>query len=208
MSSTSLFSFIDYAKSIYIKHDFEIFFFTIIILLIIYAIFRKLNGTCGTWSKQNYKRLLSNPYLHKPLLKGNEQIPYGQIPYGQKHNKPPSDSKGELECRRVLTEKFGKPFDKIRPDFLINEVTGRGVLELDCYNDELKLACEYNGKQHYEYIPFFHSTKDSFYNQKYRDEMKKNKCKEKGIKLIEVPYTVPIDEIKPFIDNKLKELGF
>ena len=29
-------------------------------------------------------------------------------------------------------------------------------MELDMYNKEIGVACEYNGKQHYEYVPYFH----------------------------------------------------
>jgi len=85
---------------------------------------------------------------------------------------------------------FQRPFRKQRPTFLNNPVTGGTYnLELDCYNEELQLAVEFNGRQHYEYVPFFHKNKEAFLNQKYRDEMKRRKCYERGILLIEVPYT-------------------
>lgn len=115
------------------------------------------------------------------------------------------DSKGEIECRRVLERLFNKPFNKARPDILRNPITGSHNLELDCYNEELKLACEYNGIQHYEYTPYFHRTKDAFHNQKYRDHIKREACEKAGIKLIEVPYTVKIFEIENFIKNKLNK---
>ena len=34
---------------------------------------------------------------------------------------------------------------------MFNSVTGK-PLEFDCFNKELLIACEYNGRQHYEYI--------------------------------------------------------
>ena len=74
------------------------------------------------------------------------------------------------------------------------------------YNEELKLALEYNGAQHYKYIPYFHKSKDAFHNQKYRDEIKKYKCKENGIRLIEVPYNVK--DIEEFIERELRKLGY
>ena len=128
--------------------------------------------------------------------------------YGLNYSTPNSqkpiikESKGEIECKKVLEQLFNKPFHKIRPNFLFNNITKQN-LELDLYNEELKLAVEYNGKQHYEYIPYFHKTKDSFYNQQYRDQIKKNLCEKNNIVLIDVPYSVKIEDIKQFLLDKL-----
>jgi hypothetical protein len=106
-----------------------------------------------------------------------------------------------------LEDLFGVPFSKERPDFLRNPVTSDGRdtnnLELDCYNSGLKLAVEYNGVQHYKYVPYFHKNRDAFQNQKYRDYMKREMCEKNGITLIEVPYTVKIPDIRAFLLNKL-----
>lgn len=119
-------------------------------------------------------------------------------------------SKGEAECKRVLEEYFNKTFDKARPDFLRNPVTSGTKnnfnLELDCYNPDLKIAVEYNGKQHYTYTPFFHRNKEAFLNQKYRDELKRMLCRENGVTLIEVPYTISVDKIRDFLYGMLKSL--
>lgn len=119
-------------------------------------------------------------------------------------------SAGERECRRVLEKIFNKPFTCQRPDFLQNNVTStsekKNNLELDCYNSELAIAVEYNGKQHYDYVPFFHKTRDAFYNQKYRDEMKRRLCKDNNVALIEVPYSVPVKDIEDYLTKVLKEL--
>ena len=58
-------------------------------------------------------------------------------------------SKGEQKCKETLEKIYGKEFLCVRPDFLRNPETNR-KLELDCYNEELKLAVEYNGIQHYK----------------------------------------------------------
>lgn len=112
------------------------------------------------------------------------------------------ESKGEVECRRVVEEATKQPFPKSRPNFMLNGVSGHN-LELDCYNDDLKIAVEYNGEQHYKFIPYFHTNKDAFYNLKYRDDMKKRLCEENGIQLIIVPYTVKHDEIEKYIKARL-----
>jgi hypothetical protein len=139
--------------------------------------------------------------------KGSWSTQYAYAPRSRERAAP-KESYGEKTCREVLVEHFKLPFPNARPGFMSNPVTGgKYNLELDCYNDELKLAVEYNGEQHYKYIPFFHRNKEAFYNQKYRDEMKRNRCKELGITLIEVPYTEK-NRIKDFLKDKLKAAGY
>lgn len=98
-------------------------------------------------------------------------------------------SKGESICKTTVEKLTDKTFVKVRPDFLLNTVTGRN-LELDCYNAELKLAVEYNGEQHYKYKTFFHKNIGEFRELKYRDTLKQIMCKEAGVTLIIVPYTI------------------
>ena len=114
-------------------------------------------------------------------------------------------SKLELKSKIILETIFKKPFVRIRPDFLKNKVTGKNM-ELDIYNEELKLAIEVNGNQHYKYIPYFHGkeNKHKFYEQRYRDELKKLLCKENGITLIEIPYDVGEYGLKSYILQQLR----
>ena len=114
----------------------------------------------------------------------------------------PQESAGEKECRRVLEAMFGRPFPKERPPFLKNEVTGK-PLEIDCCNLELGLGVEYNGRQHYEFTPGMHRTKDAFHTQKYRDLMKQRLCDEHGFTLVVVPHTVPVEDIQGFLQSRL-----
>ena len=165
----------------------------ILILIGIIVIYNTISGNKGTWSENfiipsedTFKLSFDNDY--KPNKK-----------YYESYN---ISSKGEYECKRVLENIFERPFNKARPAFLNNSVTGQN-LELDCYNPELKIACEYNGEQHYRFIPFFHKSKEFFTHQKYRDYMKRNLCEKEGIFLIEVPYTIQIPEIESYIKDKL-----
>ena len=112
------------------------------------------------------------------------------------------ESKGEKECRRVIEKYTGMSFPKQRPNFLRNNISGSN-LELDCFNDHLKIAVEYNGEQHYKYTPYFHSSKEAFYNLKYKDDIKKRLCRENGIHLIVVPYTVSFSDIENYVVGKL-----
>lgn len=115
-------------------------------------------------------------------------------------------SMGERISRKCLEEIFNTPFPCARPDFLKNHKTGNN-LELDCYNEELKIALEYQGIQHYKYTPAFHKSKNDLYKQRYRDTFKKEKCEEHGIILLEVPYWVPYDKIHSHIIKDLGKIG-
>lgn len=139
-----------------------------------------------------------------------EQNIYGYVDWNDSpvENGSPRDSRGENQCRRILQQIFNKPFIKSRPNFLRNPITGKYNLELDCYNESLRLACEYNGEQHYAYNKFFHRNKDHFLTQKYRDELKRRMCQDNGVNLIEVPYTVSIPEIEKYLINACRKLNY
>ncbi|MGZ0879023.1 hypothetical protein ACWZQY_023950 [Priestia megaterium] len=95
----------------------------------------------------------------------------------------------EEKCRFVLEQLTGKPFIKTRRVL-------RNYLELDMYNEELSLALEYQGPQHFEFLPFFHKTIENFYKRVETDEIKRKECKEKEILLLEVNYLDKTDENK------------
>lgn len=96
-------------------------------------------------------------------------------------------SKGETICKDYLEKKFKVPFVSERPDWLKNPLTGSN-LELDLYNKDLKLAVEYNGIQHYKFPNRYHTTEDQFEDQKIKDRLKEQMCKDQGVDLIVVPY--------------------
>ena len=81
-------------------------------------------------------------------------------------------------------------------------------MEIDCFNEKLRLGCEYNGIQHYKYSTYFHKNNEAFMNQKYRDDMKRRMCKDNGITLIEVPYTIKEKDIEQYLIRELTFLGF
>jgi len=174
------------------EDKFLLLIFACIIIILFAGVFQIVTNSKGSWSK--YFMMSDNITTSKLPLKSQ---------------KKQTDSKGEIECRNVLEDMFRRPFKKYRPDFLNNPVTGGSFnMELDCYNPELKLAVEYSGKQHYEYVPYFHKNKEAFLNQKYRDELKRRMCKDNMITLIEVPYTVKIQDIRGYLTNKLLKNGY
>lgn len=75
-------------------------------------------------------------------------------------------------------------------------------LELDVYIPELKLAFEYMGIQHYKFHKFFHTNKEEFEAQQYRDRCKKRICKMQGITLIRIRFDERLSE--QLVLSKLK----
>ena len=113
---------------------------------------------------------------------------------------------GELISKCFLQHIFEKPFIKIRPIWLRTE--NNTLLELDAYNEELKLACEYNGIQHYKYIEYFHKSEEKFKKQKERDQVKLKLCKENEVDLIVIPFDIVNENILPYIVKELKDIGY
>ena len=152
-------------------------------------------------------------YVIREILDENNLLKTNKLERFFKRSEPlpsdyvPNESKGETHARKLAFNLFGKPFEKIRPDMLRNNVTGHN-LELDLYNDELKLGIEYSGAQHYNYIPFFHKNYEMFQTQKYRDEIKRMLCVKNGINLIEIPYTVKLRDMETFLLVECRKLGF
>jgi len=117
---------------------------------------------------------------------------------------------GEQKCLEVLRKIF--PDKDIRSHVrdhpaLKNPKTGR-TLELDFYIPSHKLAVEYHGRQHYEYVKTFHrkGVSDLHY-QKWKDNFKVDACDKDGIYLITVPYYIHTDNIEQFIMEYIRQSG-
>lgn len=116
--------------------------------------------------------------------------------------------KSESLCRSIFEELLGIDFLKKRPKWL----TWRDrPLELDGYNEEAKIAFEYQGEQHEKYIPHFHRNgPNDFELQLEKDKFKIRRCKEQGVLLFVIPsiisYTDP-EAMDTFILEKLEEHG-
>ena len=110
--------------------------------------------------------------------------------------------KHEEECRTIIQNIYNKLFPKGRHSFLINPETGY-KLELDGYNEELKIAFEYQGLQHYEAVEYF-GGEESMLAQQKRDNLKKELCEKNNIILIEIPYWVK--DLYEYISQELFNL--
>ena len=100
----------------------------------------------------------------------------------------------------------GKVFIKTRPSWLRNPRTGRAC-ELDFFCDELKLAVEVQGMQHYVYPNSWHKNRTEFEEQVYRDRLKEDLCKQAGITLVHVPFTVQQKGVEGFLRAELQRLS-
>jgi protein-arginine kinase activator protein McsA len=89
------------------------------------------------------------------------------------------------ECLESFISRFGKfEFPNTRPDWLRNPETGC-KLELDCYNEELGLAFELQGGQHYKPIKGWGGEK-AFARIIRRDVHKRTECMKHGVELFRI----------------------
>ena len=98
--------------------------------------------------------------------------------------------RSEREVRNILEAVIfpGHSFPKCRPWFLRSSEHGR-CLELDGYCEELGIAFEYQGEQHYNSRIFFHRGKEgAFEKLQLRDKLKARLCYEAGVRLLVVPF--------------------
>lgn len=125
-------------------------------------------------------------------------------------------SRGEQYCAEILEGFLQRQVKtNYRPAFLKNPKTNR-CLELDVFDEQTKIAIEYNGQQHYIFPNCYHKTRKDFDSQVERDVLKEKLCREYNIKLIIVPYTIDCKAknlikrrklLEEYIYNKLKILS-
>lgn len=139
-----------------------------------------------------------------------------ECPFGHQWNATPNNVKnhgswcphchvnvGEELVRTALEEAFpGKSFDRTR-----RELWTEG-LELDGYNAQLRLAFEYQGKQHYERVKHFQRGDDDFDAQLARDALTAERCIDEFVVLLIVPHTVGFQQIRAYVRHELLEIAY
>jgi len=77
----------------------------------------------------------------------------------------------------------------------------KGVLFLDFFIPQIKLAIEVHGQQHYKYTPFFHKNKADFAIAKAKDEDKIEWCELNKIDIIVLKYSDTDEQWRDQIEN-------
>jgi hypothetical protein len=111
-------------------------------------------------------------------------------------------SRGERVTRAFFETLFDAEFPSSWPAWL-------GGLELDGFNESLKIAFEHQGKQHYRPVASRGGEK-VFRGIKARDRKKAWLCKQRGVRLVIVPEIgtlLPLNELRRFIQRECERLG-
>ena len=112
-------------------------------------------------------------------------------------------SKYHIRARRVLGELFSG-YNILEEVKLPGSTAShrRSVLYLDFFIPNLMLAVEVHGRQHYEYVPFFHKTKAGYLKARARDEDKKEWCELNNINLIALNYLEDENSWRKSLDKR------
>ena len=132
-------------------------------------------------------------------LKGWEGCP--------QHKAVPSISNGERNIINALKELGYDEGGDFETEYKILELVGedsKTVLKVDFYLPALKTMIEFDGEYHFR-KGGYENSENKLRKQIAYDKMKNKYCKERGIKLIRIPYTSMnnlIDPLKDAIENK------
>jgi protein-arginine kinase activator protein McsA len=167
--------------------------------------FHKTHGDRYNYSKVDYVNTST-----KVLIICPEHGEFWQSPHDHKRGTGcPECGKNQIaeplfrECLETFISRFGKfEFPNTRPDWLRNPETGY-KLELDCYNEELGLAFELQGRQHYKPIKCWGGEK-GFVRTIRRDVHKRTECTKHGVELFRIDNR-PVSDKSPDIKKKYYE---
>ena len=100
----------------------------------------------------------------------------------------------ELFCGYTILEEVKLPGSR--------DPSKKSVLFLDFFIPNAMLGIEVNGKQHYEYVPYFHKSKAGFLSYLHKDSVKKDWCDLNNIDLIVLKYSDPIEVWRDQIERR------
>lgn len=110
-------------------------------------------------------------------------------------------SKGEDALEYILREEF--PSYTLLSQYPIK--INRKTLFIDFYIPSLKIAFEYDGPQHSQFVSHYHKTNSGLEDSLIRDRQKEKYCLENGITLIRIAFdeTLSRELIREKIQNTL-----
>jgi hypothetical protein len=114
--------------------------------------------------------------------------------------------KAERTIREFLEEASGLPWPKARPEWLS---TPMGRLEMDGWCEELGAAFEHQGRQHDEYVSYFHKSPEEFARRREADKAKREALAKRGVILLEFPDLshLPIVKIKEAVAKAMEAMA-
>lgn len=114
----------------------------------------------------------------------------------------------EEKCRQCIEFIFKTNFPNVW-GIIKNPETNRNM-QFDGYNENLKIAFEYQGEQHYSWEKSRGKKekrkKENFNKNIKNDETKLNLCKKNNIKLLKIKYFENYKEDKQYLEHVIKEL--
>jgi hypothetical protein len=114
-------------------------------------------------------------------------------------------SKFEEFTRETIERSLpGYKFPSVYPDWLVG--TQNQLLELDGYNQELKIAFEAQGPLHFKFTPKQDKSYAHYYKRLINDKIKRDTCKKQGVHLIIVDYLIPKHQISNYINSRLWDI--
>ena len=118
------------------------------------------------------------------------------------------ESKGELMVAKLLNTLEIQFVREKKFEDCKNSKVGRYCTRLpfDFYLPEFNAVIEYDGGQHFEPIKFW-GGEERYKKTQITDEIKNKYCKDNGIKMIRIPYTIKFDDILPLLKNELGITG-
>jgi len=87
--------------------------------------------------------------------------------------------------------------ENVRPEWLTSPEGTR--LELDFYIEEIDIAIEVQGRQHYVYVSHFYADHEAFKRRLLLDRIKRETCTKAQVELIEISSISDAREIIPFL---------
>lgn len=87
--------------------------------------------------------------------------------------------RSENECKSKVQYRFGQRLRALFPDEMLLEefvIPKSGGLALDFFLPIIGWAFEVNGRQHDEYVRFYHGKRTGFVKQRHRDQDKQEWC--------------------------------
>lgn len=136
------------------------------------------------------------------MITGAHDKPRGKLRTKDLQKFPRTKSEGGVI--RTLEEITGGKFPTYYPKWLV----WRGkTLELDGYNEKLKLALEFSGPLHTKWYPE-REPYTVYFERLVRDVVKKRLCRKHGVNLIVVDMSLPPKHWRDYLVSRLYDYGF